>query len=451
MLAATAARAATGKGLKPDLTRLKRSRSGHIAYIRDVTESGQEKLLGTDRLNKLYVMTGEGEGQDPFIYPEGLTIVTNPWWASDGKSILVTSNHRTQESGFYFDAFQIRREDGKVRRLTGSAGAVEDPDGTGTILGSVTNGTGKQPVGGKLAYKVFWKGGKGKYEDTGATTFKITGVPAGTVWVKAFHSKHIGGLDVVEVKKGESVRASINLGLGNYLATYPSITPDNRYVVALFQQAIYRYKQTVELQGDDTMVIFDRRKQGVPVATWVPTKMGEGEPTKDPRISPDGRHIVFCIGSLPIESLAVCSFRSFLRENPDTQKIVEGQRIFGFHPGGTGNINPAWSPDGRKIAFTQYTATTEGVTGNICVINLDGSGAYQLTQAASNEIAVHPTWSPNGRYIAFQLISSRGTKLDLGEVLKGNIVSDIYRIRADGSDLTQLTKDGKSGEPTWGP
>jgi len=32
-----------------------------------------------------------------------------------------------------------------------------------------------------------------------------------------------------------------------------------------------------------------------------------------------------------------------------------------------------------------------------------------------------------------------------------NIVSDIWTVAADGSNLTQLTRDGRSAEPAWGP
>jgi hypothetical protein len=441
----------TGKSLSPDLTKFTPRKSGHILYIRDVTKPGDENLLGTDRLHKIYIMTGEGKEQAPFIYPEGMTIVGNPWWAPDGKSILVASNYKSEDSGFYFDIFQVRLEDGKFRRLTGDAGEIDSLGGTGTIVGNVKDETGIQKVGGQIGYVVSWKGHEGKYKDNGDGTFRITGVPVGTLWVKAFHSKHIGGLDIVEVQEGKTVRANINLALGNYLATYPSITLNERYIVALFQQAIYRENQTVQLQGDDVMVIFDRKKQGVPVATWVPTKMGKGEPTKDPRLSPDGKYIAFSIGNGPMESIAVCSFNSFLKGTPDTQTIVQSQRILDLLPKSIGNINPAWSPDSKRIAFTQYVATAQGATGNICVINLDGTGTAMLTHVNANQFAMHPTWSPDGKCIAFQLITAKGPKFDLGEVMFGNIVSDIYRINDDGTGLTRLTTDGKSGEPAWGP
>ena len=58
--------------------------------------------------------------------------------------------------------------------------------------------------------------------------------------------------------------------------------------------------------------------------------------------------------------------------------------------------NPAWSPDGRKIAF--------GRAGEIYVMNADGSGQRNLTRNPARDFA--PAWSPDGRKIAFE---SRGT------------------------------------------
>jgi hypothetical protein len=53
--------------------------------------------------------------------------------------------------------------------------------------------------------------------------------------------------------------------------------------------------------------------------------------------------------------------------------------------------NPAWSPDGTKIAFMR--------DGDIWVMNADGSGLVQLTTDPVYED--DPAWSPDGTKIAF--------------------------------------------------
>ena len=91
---------------------------------------------------------------------------------------------------------------------------------------------------------------------------------------------------------------------------------------------------------------------------------------------------------------------------------------------------PAWSPNGRQIAFEGGPCDPSGVY----VVNADGSGQRRL---ARNGRA--PAWSPDGRTIAFFSDSK------------------IYLMNADGSEHRQLTKLRRSaagallrGRPTGG-
>ena len=56
---------------------------------------------------------------------------------------------------------------------------------------------------------------------------------------------------------------------------------------------------------------------------------------------------------------------------------------------------PAWSPDGRRIVFVRE----QGGDAEIYVMNADGSGQRNLTRNAADED--DPAWSPDGRRIAF--------------------------------------------------
>ena len=91
---------------------------------------------------------------------------------------------------------------------------------------------------------------------------------------------------------------------------------------------------------------------------------------------------------------------------------------------------PAWSPDGRRIAFTSRRSGNS----EIYVMNANGSGLRQLTDAAADDLS--PAWSPDGTRIAF-VRASFGAQ---GKLLV---------MRADGSGVVSLAQDGSG--PAWSP
>jgi Tol biopolymer transport system component len=90
---------------------------------------------------------------------------------------------------------------------------------------------------------------------------------------------------------------------------------------------------------------------------------------------------------------------------------------------------PSWAPDGTRLTFTR--------NGELFVINADGTG---MTHIATPHGAQAPAWSPDGRWIAYQSLSF----IDLA--------SELYITTPDGSNSIRLTNTSEfETSPSWSP
>jgi dipeptidyl aminopeptidase/acylaminoacyl peptidase len=65
------------------------------------------------------------------------------------------------------------------------------------------------------------------------------------------------------------------------------------------------------------------------------------------------------------------------------------------------NLDPAFSPDGTKIAFTSYRDDPKAERSEIYVMNADGSNQKRLTNSPDGTSNSQPAWSPDGGRIAY--------------------------------------------------
>jgi TolB protein len=102
-------------------------------------------------------------------------------------------------------------------------------------------------------------------------------------------------------------------------------------------------------------------------------------------------------------------------------------------------FDPAWSPDGRTIAYASSGVTDGKRRHGIYLMNADGSGKRRLDHLPSYTQPIEPAWSPDGRRLAFA--SAAGV---------------IYVINSDGSEQRRLSHRNDDFpynfySPTWSP
>ena len=155
---------------------------------------------------------------------------------------------------------------------------------------------------------------------------------------------------------------------------------------------------------------------------------------------------------------------------------VDGANLRPVTRNGSINLQPAWSHDGSKLAFTSYrrgnpdlyvadlirgktrpVSTRTGINSggafhpndrllaltlsnrgdsDIYTVGSDGSSSTRLTRSPG--IDVSPTWSPDGSQIAFASERSGGIQ--------------IYTMDANGGSAKRLTFDGTHNtDPSWSP
>jgi dipeptidyl aminopeptidase/acylaminoacyl peptidase len=109
-------------------------------------------------------------------------------------------------------------------------------------------------------------------------------------------------------------------------------------------------------------------------------------------------------------------------------------------------LDPAWSPDGKQIAYTRW-AEPQG----IYVMDADGSNQHMVFQING---AKSPAWSPDGKKIAFtavyKQVTGRGRPGSPPPLLDYRRISVVDLATGQKSDV-MVDGDQQANAPSWGP
>lgn len=170
-----------------------------------------------------------------------------------------------------------------------------------------------------------------------------------------------------------------------------------------------------------------------PILIYAPASPNSAQ---NPTFSPDGNILLFTVfhsgynqGTAGIFKLAVDG------TTPQTLLDEANQSSVNL-PGAS------WNAQTNRITF----ASDRQDTDEVWTMAADGSGVFRVTRTPLPGYAIEPSFSPDGQWIVFE----RGTTPP-DDTQQGSI----YKIRADGTSLTQLTNGPVSGrddhQPNWSP
>ncbi|MEO5922618.1 MAG: hypothetical protein ABIR70_02215 [Bryobacteraceae bacterium] len=182
-----------------------------------------------------------------------------------------------------------------------------------------------------------------------------------------------------------------------------------------------------------------------------------------PAFSPDGKKLWFAMAYGDAGQLTVANIDGSGRErvsqnraveveprpnpkNPDELLFISGRtgkpQLYKMNAKGSGVemittndgdvANPAWSPDGRFVAFAWTRGYVPG-SFNIFIQTVATKQFVQLTKEnGSNE---NPSWAPDGVHLVYS--NKRGSS------------TQIYSMLANGTRVKQLTSSGNNAQPVW--
>ncbi len=200
-------------------------------------------------------------------------------------------------------------------------------------------------------------------------------------------------------------------------------TPPDANGVSVSSTGLFAYRLAGSA-GISEMMIFSRA--GTAQATAIPAGH-----LNNPRLSPDGKRIAYDAASGTTRDIWVYDI-----ERRVNRRVVFGESNFS---------DPVWSPDGKRIVVTAYTAMwASGPPLNLVTLAADGTGAEEKLLESPGAVWAR-SWSRDGRFIFFDIGGANRLSLGGGifalptsgdrkpvPLVSGNVLARSGQISSDG-------------------